>query len=61
MNVGTEIRWDRGELPDGEGVVVEVKDTGMHMVRDTHGNLHGFPEHQVDDLLKAKNAESLQD
>jgi hypothetical protein len=60
MNIGTEVTWDRGDLPDGEGVVVEIKeDAGMHMVRDTHGNLHGFPEHQVGTVMKAKTYVAL--
>jgi hypothetical protein len=42
MEVGTEVTWPRSDLPDGEGVVVEVKDTGIHMVRDSMNNLYGF-------------------
>ena len=58
MEVGTEATWPRSDLPDGEGVVVEVKDTGMHMVRDIHGNLYGFNPDLHE--LRTKDAKPIQ-
>jgi hypothetical protein len=45
--LGTEVTWERGDLPDGVGVIVEIKDYGgrnFYMVRDGVNAMYGFHE-----------------
>lgn len=48
--VGSQISWDRGDLPRGVAKVVEVKEHNerrLYMARDKNNNLFGLPEHVV--------------
>lgn len=50
MNAHTRVTWERGDLPPAFGTITEVTPEGLHMVRDDHNMLHGFPEHQLTEV-----------